>query len=510
MKNLYLRIYVTLVVLLLAFASGAGWLFQRQIEQERQQFEASATERLHSMAMLIQRALPGADAPREEQADALRDWGHRLRIPIALDDAKGQRIAASIGFERREEEGGARLLTVKLDDGRSLVMVRLQRPFGGPGFPGRKLDEPPPNDPGGPGGPGGPGDGPEGARGMRPEPDTAWGPSLDAGRTRRAGPGGDEPPRLDSERSRRVGPNERSWWKSPLGPLPPGEVLIVLLVLLFLAVAISAYPVVRRLTRRLERLKQGVEQFGAGRLDLRVDDQGSDEVGALANSFNRAAERIEALLRSHQSLLANASHELRSPLARMKMAFAMLDSVAPTQRERLRKEIETNISELDALVEEVLLASRLEAKAQEPTIERVDLLGVAVEEASACGAEFETEPEGATFFLQGEERLLRRALRNLLENARRYGGGEVLLLLRQHEGRTELRVCDRGPGVPEDMRERIFEPFFRLPGHAEQAGGVGLGLSLVKQIAERHGGRVYCEPREGGGSCFVLSLPAQR
>jgi two-component system, OmpR family, sensor histidine kinase RstB len=76
---------------------------------------------------------------------------------------------------------------------------------------------------------------------------------------------------------------------------------------------------------------------------------------------------------------------------------------------------------------------------------------------------------------------------------------------------AELRVCDRGPGVPEALRERIFEPFFRLPGHAEREGGVGLGLALVKQIAERHGGRVRCEardPAQGGGSCFVLSLPA--
>ena len=75
--------------------------------------------------------------------------------------------------------------------------------------------------------------------------------------------------------------------------------------------------------------------------------------------------------------------------------------------------------------------------------------------------------------------------------------------------RVEVRVCDRGPGVPPDMRERIFEPFFRLPGHAEQAGGVGLGLSLVKQIAQAHGGSVRCEAREGGGSCFVIELPGR-
>jgi signal transduction histidine kinase len=111
--------------------------------------------------------------------------------------------------------------------------------------------------------------------------------------------------------------------------------------------------------------------------------------------------------------------------------------------------------------------------------------------------------------LPGSERLLRRALRNLLENARRYGGDDVLVQLRPLPGGgVEVAVSDRGPGVPESFRERIFEPFFRLPGHAEQAGGVGLGLSLVRQIASRHGGSVRCEARPGGGSRFVLTLPA--
>ena len=103
---------------------------------------------------------------------------------------------------------------------------------------------------------------------------------------------------------------------------------------------------------------------------------------------------------------------------------------------------------------------------------------------------------------------MRRAARNLLENARRYGGEEVSVQLGcRAGGGVELKVCDRGPGVPESERERIFEAFYRMPGHAEREGGVGLGLSLVRQIAERHQGGVHCEPREGGGSCFVLSLP---
>jgi signal transduction histidine kinase len=129
---------------------------------------------------------------------------------------------------------------------------------------------------------------------------------------------------------------------------------------------------------------------------------------------------------------------------------------------------------------------------------------VAAEESARVDAAV----DGASLVVQGEERLLRRALRNLLENAHRYGGGDITVHTERAGAQALLRVCDRGPGVPEALRERVFEAFYRMPGHAEKAGGVGLGLSLVKQIAQRHGGSVRCEAREGGGSCFVLSLPA--
>ena len=194
------------------------------------------------------------------------------------------------------------------------------------------------------------------------------------------------------------------------------------------------------------------------------------------------------------------------------MALSLLEGSEGPQRDRLRQEIRTNIGELDALVEEVLLASRLDAQAASGAMESIDLLGLAAEEAARVDAEV----QGRAVTVQGDERLLRRALRNLLENAQRYGQTttsaasvppEISVALHQIGDVVELRVCDRGPGVPAAHRERIFEPFFRLPGHAEKAGGVGLGLSLVKQIAERHGGRVRCEAREGGGSCFVFVLP---
>ena len=451
MKNLYLRIYATVVVLLLLFAAASGWIFQRHMEQERVRAEAVLTERMGAWAELIQHSLPGHDQPAADQAAALLEWSQRLRLPLALDSENGVRIAQSDSFVRRQNEGGAvRGLAVRLEDGRTLWIMRPGLIRQGGGRLG--IGGPPPGArPGGPDGPGGP---------------PGFFPFL--------------PPA----------------WQQGLG-------LVVVLVILFIAVAVGAYPVVRRLTRRLEALKLGVEQFGAGQLHHRVQVTGHDEVAAVASSFNVAAARVEALVRSHQSLLANASHELRSPLARMKMAVSMLDSASPPQRDRLKKEIDTNVAELDALVEEVLLASRLDAAPTPERNERVELLGMVAEEAARVDAAV----DGAPTTVIGEDRLIRRALRNLLENARRYGGSEVEVIVGALGGRAEVRVCDRGPGVPEAMRERIFESFFRLPGHAEQAGGVGLGLSLVKQIAERHAGSVRCEAREGGGSCFVLSLP---
>ena len=456
MRSLYLRIYLTVLVALALFALVSGWLVQRHFDREREHFVASAQERMAAWGELLQRSLPGTDAPPQEQAAALGEWSERLRLPLALDDAQGVRIGASESFRRRETDGGAavRRAQVRLEDGRTLWIMRPLPPRAG----------------------------------------VAGRPGMDGGM--RIGLPPDGPPRSGE-------PPPLGWWP---GALPPGGLgIAALLLVLFAAIAAGAWPVVRRLTRRLEALKRGVEAFGAGALHQRVAEDGRDEVAALGASFNQAAARIEALLRSHQSLLANASHELRSPLARLKMAVAMLDDAAPAQREALRREIHANIGELDALVDEVLLASRLDAGAAALRRDPVDLLALAAEEA----ARFHADADGEALQVPGDERLLRRALRNLLENAQRYGGGEIGVQVRRAaDGSTELGVCDRGPGVPEAYRERIFEAFFRLPGHAEREGGVGLGLALVRQIAQAHGGSVHCEPRQGGGSCFRLVLPA--
>ena len=405
MRSLYLRIWLTVIITLALFAGASGWLVQRHLDQEHLRNQAAINERIAAWGDLIQRSLPAASAPPDVQAEALRDWSQRLRVPMALEDEQGHRIAASDSFVRRE--GDKQLMHVaiyqiKLDDGRALYVMRPNM-----------LKPPPTSDPSVP-------------------------PDEDIGSF------GTEHHMQGNEGR---GPPAFLFPGLPRGA-SPGLGLLALVAVLFLAIAVGAYPFIRRLTRRLETLKRGVEAFGQGALDRRVPVEGRDEVATLATSFNLAAERIEALVRSHKSLLANASHELRSPLARLKMATSLLSDAAPDERarEHLRAEINTDIAELDGLVDEVLLASRLEAAPQPEQLESVDLLALAVEE----GARVDASVGGATASVRGEERLLRRALRNLLENARRYGGGEIHVDLEDKAAAgVEIRVTDNGAGVPD-------------------------------------------------------------
>ena len=300
-----------------------------------------------------------------------------------------------------------------------------------------------------------------------------------------------------------------SWLRPPYG-------FQWMLGLAGLVVMAVLFPVARRLTQRLEALQRGVQRWGEGDLSARLPEGGQDEVADLSRRFDAAAERVQslmasqaALLQSQKSLLANASHELRSPLARIRMAVELSGTQgSPAARD----EIQRSITELDQLVDEILLASRLDAReADIGTVESVDLIGLLAEECARVGAVFELPECTGEVVVPGVARLLRRAVRNLLENAvrhgRRTGRAEVVAQLSLEGGHAVLHIDDRGPGVPPDQRERIFEPFYRLPGASEREGGVGLGLALVRQIAARHGGSVACDNREGGGARFTLRLP---
>jgi two-component system, OmpR family, sensor histidine kinase RstB len=273
----------------------------------------------------------------------------------------------------------------------------------------------------------------------------------------------------------------------------------LLVIFAALAIGVAAFPVVRQLTGRLERLQRGVDSLGAGNLGARVAVEGHDEIARLAQSFNRAAIQIEQLIHTNRSLLANASHELRTPLARIRLAVEMLQQSAdPTTKAGLAQDI----TELDDLIDEILLASRLDTVAQNEVREEIDLLALAAEECARYDA---VQLEGDHIKIHGDPRLLRRLLRNLLENARRHGVPPTQVRLQQIGDTVTLKVWDGGPGPAPAEFEPVFTPFYRRHDSLNSAGS-GLGLSLVRQIARRHGGDARCTSMDDGRSCFIVTL----
>jgi signal transduction histidine kinase len=195
------------------------------------------------------------------------------------------------------------------------------------------------------------------------------------------------------------------------------------------------------------------------------------------------------------------------------MALALLQASPDKASEATSQEINRNIHELDSLIEEILLASRLDAPdAIIGQTESFDLMGLAAEECARTSAELMVDDNSqGSFEMMGYPRLVRRLLRNLLENANRYNNpdkGAVTLALTAQGDSFNIVVRDHGPGVAENECTRIFEPFYRAKNASERDGGVGLGLALVKSIAQRHGGSATCLPMLGMGGCFVATLSA--
>jgi signal transduction histidine kinase len=321
----------------------------------------------------------------------------------------------------------------------------------------------------------------------------------------------------------RPGVSGTQWLQSPSGPalsvaLPDGRRLVLqphqlprpgrfLLAVLAVAalLALASYPAARFVTRRLETLETGVRRLGAGDLGARVEIEGNDELASVAASFNQTAARLQALVEGQRRMLASASHELRSPLTRLRMGLELAREQGGEADQRIAEAV-AEVEELDSLVEELLIAGRLELQPS-PARELVDLGELLAAEAARTGAR--VIPGPAPF--HGDPRLLRVMLRNVLENARRHGlGASVEAGVEPCSGApaiVRVWVADRGPGVPESERERIFEPFYRPPGHAEgRDGGVGLGLYLVRRIAGLYGGTATCLAREGGGTRFEVTL----
>jgi signal transduction histidine kinase len=295
-------------------------------------------------------------------------------------------------------------------------------------------------------------------------------------------------------------PDER-WLvaRAPGRPWRPLLGLMAVLASVALVVAVGAYPLVRRLTGRLERLQAGVDQLGAGDLSARVKVEGRDEVARLAESFNRSAARIEDLVGSHKLMLANASHELRTPLSRIRLGVELLKEAADPRR---KSELERDIAELDQLIDEILLSSRLDAVRALDRREEVDLLALAAEEAAryeGCAV------AGEAVGVSGDRALLRRMMRNLIENGQRHGKPPLEVHVGREGTCAAVTVSDGGDGVGPSDRERVFSPFARVAG---RSAGTGLGLTLVRQIARQHGGDAQWVGTVARPSAIRVLLPA--
>jgi signal transduction histidine kinase len=310
-------------------------------------------------------------------------------------------------------------------------------------------------------------------------------------------------------------------------PRLTGPLVTVAIVLVVIAVATR--PLARRIARPLERLTAAARRLAAGDLAARVGatadgrERGHrvpEEIAELTGAFNDMAERVERLVRGQKELLANVSHELRSPLARIRMAIELLPRTGDADA-RFR-DIETDLAELDRLIEDVLTTARLEATGLPTALGPVDLRALlaglatrATHDPAVAGTPVRVT-DGPPVTLTGDERLLRRAVWNLVENAAKYGAPPITIDAAVVGPHVVIGVSDEGPGIPAEARERVLAPFYRLdvahtPGGA--ARGFGLGLTLARRVAEAHGGSIALGParvadgREVG--CRVtLTLPS--
>ena len=261
----------------------------------------------------------------------------------------------------------------------------------------------------------------------------------------------------------------------------------------------------------LQKLSRVADEFGAGRLSARARMPRSASIYPLAERIDHMADRIEELLVSQKNLLHSVSHELRTPIARLEFALELLDAKAndPALRKRIAA-MEGDLRELNELVNELLGMARLgsEQALQRETVAVAHLLRAAAGALPPGGQALSVEADGQLGTLEADPRLLGRALSNLLRNAQKYAAAAIRLSARREGGRLLVAVEDDGPGIPDEERERVFEPFYRLDRSRDRAtGGFGLGLSIARKAVLLHGGTVTVERSALGGAKFVISLP---
>lgn len=290
------------------------------------------------------------------------------------------------------------------------------------------------------------------------------------------------------------------------------EPLSVALVIFGAGAAIVLFAsllIVQRITRPLDAVAESARQFRGGTVLEPLPETGPSELVTLARSFNTMAREISELISNRTTLLAGISHDLRTPLARMRLAVELLPEDVDAQ---LVARLNRNLEEMDALLSVTLQFAR--GLSGEDTTElplRPFLEGL-VEHAERPGVQLRW-PQGPVPQVLVDPGALHRVVINLLENAVQYAGGEVVMEVdaEAEPERVVLRILDRGPGIPAAQHERIFQPFFRLESSRNQrTGGSGLGLAIVKQLCDAQRWSISVAEREGGGVAFALGLPVAR
>ncbi len=260
--------------------------------------------------------------------------------------------------------------------------------------------------------------------------------------------------------------------------------------------ALLCYALATHLTAPLRRLQQALERFGKGELTARAGSGRADELGQLACTFDRMADRIQTLLTDERRLLLDISHELRSPLARLGVAAELARD--PGEREAALEQIQKESERMNALVEELLQVTRIDGEGAAARLEQIrpdkllaDVVDDARIEANARGCRIELEAQPAT--LEANPELLRRAFENVLRNAIRFAPPDtaVEVKLRQTHGSATITIRDYGPGVPEQALARLFDPFYRVEADRNRtSGGAGLGLAIARRAVELHRGLI--------------------
>lgn len=271
-----------------------------------------------------------------------------------------------------------------------------------------------------------------------------------------------------------------------------------------------AGSVARRLARPLAEVARVAQEIGAGKLDARARIAGrdSDEVRAVAVSINDMAERIQKQLADQRALLAAVSHELRTPLSRIRLLVELARSNGADAK--TLDELDREAVEIDQLVGELLAGSRIDFAAIAPRpLDAAQMARRALERAGLPATLLSIEAGDTA--IQGDPTLLARALANLIDNAAKHGGGLRALRVVRRNGAIAFEADDAGAGFAAGEQELAFEPFHRPDGQPERAAGsLGLGLSLVRRIAEAHGGRAYAQNRPEGGARVGFEVAVRR